>query len=304
MHLSIKLTARSGRRLAAGVALACSAVLLPVAASAASAAPSTPGHPVTGVLSLASSGSAAVTHPQSKQLATAALGSFMVVLTKVRDTETGKTGQAEVLARGYVNGKLLATRRIGDGYGWNWFASGVCSLTITTGTGPSPVHVVRQITVVMLYDPGIGCVSTITKSWPAQLTPASQPAPARPVTAYIVNVNGGFPSVTPVDTATSTALKPITGVGRPIAITPNGRTAYVVNGSSDTVTPITTATNTVGKAIKVGNEPEVIVVTRNDHAAGAVQQRPAPAAPAAAFPHRRSRSQPARFQRARLLPRA
>jgi hypothetical protein len=216
MHLSIKLTARGGRRLAAGVALACSALLLPVAASAASAAPSTPAHPAAAALSMAS---AAAAHPQSKQLATATLGSFMVVLTKVRDTETGKTGQAEVLARGYVNGKLLATRRIGDGYGWNWFASGVCSLTITTGTGPPPVHVVRQITVVMLYDPGIGCVSTITKSWPAQSTSASQPAPARPVTAYFVNVNGGFPSVTPIDTAAGTALKPITGVGRPIAIT-------------------------------------------------------------------------------------
>ena len=114
-----------------------------------------------------------------------------MVLTKVRDTEPGRTGQAEVLARGYMNGKLLATRRIGDGYGWNWFASGVCSLTITTGTGPPPVHVVRQVTAVMLYDPGLGCVSAITKSWPAQLAPASQPAPARPVTAYVVNVNGG-----------------------------------------------------------------------------------------------------------------
>jgi hypothetical protein len=39
------------------------------------------------------------------------------------------------------------------------------------------------------------------------------------VTAYVVNVNGGFPSVTPIDTAAGTALKPITGVGRPIAIT-------------------------------------------------------------------------------------
>ncbi len=165
MHLPMKLTARAGRRLAAGVALACSALLLPVAASAASAAPSTPGHPVAAALPLAS---AAATHPQSKQLATATLGSFQVVLTKVRDTKPGKTGQAEVVARGYVNGKVLATRRIGDGYGWNWFASSVCSLTITIGTGPPPVHVVRQLTVVMLYDPGIGCASTITKSWPAQ----------------------------------------------------------------------------------------------------------------------------------------
>jgi hypothetical protein len=262
----MKLTARRGPRLAAGVALACSALLVPVAASAASAAPGTPGHRAAAALPLASSGSAAAPHPQSRQLASATLGSFQVVLTKVRDTEPGKTGQAEVLARGYVNGKLLATRRIGDGYGWNWFASGVCSLTITTGTGPPPVHVVRQVTAVMLYDPGLGCVSAITKSWPAQLAPASQPAPARPVTAYVVNVNGGFPSVTPVDTATSTALKPITGVGRPIAITPDGTTAYAANYGNypydqGTVTPIQTATDTAGKAIKVGTEPEVIVIT-------------------------------------------
>jgi hypothetical protein len=160
MHLPMKLTARRGPRVAAGVALACSALLVPVAASAASAAPGTPGH-------------RAAPHPQSRQLATATLGSFHVVLTKVRDTEPGKTGQAEVLARGYVNGKLLATRRIGNGYGWNWFASDVCSLTVTTGTGPPPVHVVRQVTAVMLYDPGLGCISAITKSWPAQLGPAS-----------------------------------------------------------------------------------------------------------------------------------
>jgi hypothetical protein len=172
MHLPMKLTARRGPRVAAGVGLACSALLVPVAASAASAAPGMPGHRAAAALPLASSGRAAP-HPQSTQLATATLGSFQVVLTKVRDTEPGKTGQAEVLARGYVNGKLLATRRIGNGYGWNWFASGVCSLTVTTGTGPPPVHVVRQVTAVMLDDPGLGCVSAITRSWPAQLAPAS-----------------------------------------------------------------------------------------------------------------------------------
>ena len=47
----------------------------------------------------------------------------------------------------------------------------------------------------------------------------------------------------------------------PIAITPNGKTAYVANAPSDTVTPISTATNTALKAIKVGTDPVAIAIT-------------------------------------------
>lgn len=95
-------------------------------------------------------------------------------------------------------------------------------------------------------------------------SPASGARPTRPVTAYVVN--GGSDTVTPIRTATDTALKPIkVGEKAPahIAITPNGKTAYVANNFSGTVTPINTATNTAGKAITVGNCPGAIAITPN-----------------------------------------
>jgi YVTN family beta-propeller protein len=73
-------------------------------------------------------------------------------------------------------------------------------------------------------------------------------------------------AVTPIRTATNTALKPIKVGEYPnaIAITPNGQTAYVVNDGSGTVTPINTATNTPGKAIRFGKPT---VVEAADHIA-------------------------------------
>ena len=50
-----------------------------------------------------------------------------------------------------------------------------------------------------------------------------------------------------------------------IAITPNGKPATSATATTpndrETMTPSQTTTNTAGKAIKAGNEPEVIVVT-------------------------------------------
>jgi YVTN family beta-propeller protein len=202
--------------------------------------PATTAPSGTGSTGSTSSGAAA-THPQSEQLATTTLGSFQVVLTKVRDTEPGDTSQAEVLARGYVNGNPLATRQIGDGYGWNWFASGVCSLTITTGTGP-PGKAVKV--------GGNGNIAIMPNG----------------KTAYVTN---GAQAVIPVDdTVTNTALKAIRVGEDPqaIAITPDGKTAYVVNTGLDTdsghtVTAIRTATNTVLRTINVGSFPVAIAIT-------------------------------------------
>jgi YVTN family beta-propeller protein len=72
--------------------------------------------------------------------------------------------------------------------------------------------------------------------------------------------------VTPIDTATNTALAPIPAGTYPdaIAITPDGKTAYVANVDSDTVTPIATGTNTAGKAIKVGYYPCASRSRRNE----------------------------------------
>jgi YVTN family beta-propeller protein len=69
--------------------------------------------------------------------------------------------------------------------------------------------------------------------------------------------------VTPIRTATNTALKAIKVGSFPfaIAITPDGKTAYVANADSGTVTPIRTATRKPGKAIKVGTDPSAIAIT-------------------------------------------
>jgi YVTN family beta-propeller protein len=85
-------------------------------------------------------------------------------------------------------------------------------------------------------------------------------------TAYMLSstvLGGGSGTVTPIRTATNTALKPIT-VGqdpRAFAITPDGTTIYVTNYQSGTVTPIRTATNTVLAPIRVGGNPWAIAIT-------------------------------------------
>ena len=63
-------------------------------------------------------------------------------------------------------------------------------------------------------------------------------SPAHLAIAYVANSGSG--TVTPIRTATGTALPSIkTGSGPDaIAITPDGKTAYVANGNSGTVTPI------------------------------------------------------------------
>jgi YVTN family beta-propeller protein len=68
--------------------------------------------------------------------------------------------------------------------------------------------------------------------------------------------------VTPIRTATNTALAPIkVGVSpEAIAITPDGKTAYVASDEG-TVTPIRTATNTALTPITVGRYPIAIAIT-------------------------------------------
>ena len=69
--------------------------------------------------------------------------------------------------------------------------------------------------------------------------------------------------MTPIRTATNTALKAIK-VGRQpvvIAITPDGKSVYVANRDSGTVTPIRTSTKTALTAIKVGFNPDAIAIT-------------------------------------------
>ena len=72
-------------------------------------------------------------------------------------------------------------------------------------------------------------------------------------TAYVLSQRGVVPISTATNKPGKpiNAGKDLDG----IAITPDGRTAYVVSTSSATVTPIRTATNTALKAIKIGTPP-------------------------------------------------
>jgi len=98
---------------------------------------------------------------------------------------------------------------------------------------------------------------------PGVIPPAS---PARQATAYVVNDTSPG-TVTPIRTATNTALAPVKVQPHPdaIAIIPDGKTAYAVStgksNNSGTVTPIRTATNTPLTPIKVGGDPVAIAIT-------------------------------------------
>src|SRR5580693_4432391 len=105
-----------------------------------------------------------------------------------------------------------------------------------------------------------GVFSTIHSPAPAAGGHGLAPGLAHPVTAYVAGQPG---AVTPILTATNTALAPIT-VGqdpRALAITPDGKTIYVTNYQSGTVTPIRTATNTALAPVKVGGNPWAIAIT-------------------------------------------
>ena len=166
----MKLTSGAGRRVAAGIALACSAILLPAAALASPSASGTTGHPAAAVLPLASSASGAATDPQRRQLAVTTLSSFKVVLTATRSPGTGPGPVATVTAAGYRHTprgwQLIATKRIGKAGQWSWYATGICSLTVTQ-LKPLPSSAARSdtITVTLLWGPAIGCLGPYTKHW-------------------------------------------------------------------------------------------------------------------------------------------
>ena len=111
----------------------------------------------------------------------------------------------------------------------------------------SPVH--RPVPSSSTHDPGLGL--------------------AHPATAYVAGQSG---TVTPILTATGTALKPIRigkeygQISSAIVFRPDGKTAYVLSstvlgGGSGTVTPIRTASNTALKPIAVGQDPRALAIT-------------------------------------------
>jgi hypothetical protein len=147
-------------RLAGVAILACAAALTPVAALAAPSSPAGPGADAAG------SAGGATHHPQQRQLAVTTLSGFKVVLTATREPDE----LATVTAAGYRHTprgwKLIATRRIGQAGRWSWYATEVCSLTVTELKPlPSSAADSDTITVSLLWGPAIGCVAPYTKSW-------------------------------------------------------------------------------------------------------------------------------------------
>jgi hypothetical protein len=166
----MNLASRASRRLAAGIALACSAIMLPAAALASSTTAGTPGHRAAAVLPPAGSASAAAAHPQQRQLAVTTLSRFKVVLTATRSPGTGPGPAATVTAAGYRHTprgwKLIAAKRIGKASGWSWFATEVCSLTVTQlKPEPNSAAPSDTITVRLLWGPAIGCLGPYTIRW-------------------------------------------------------------------------------------------------------------------------------------------
>jgi YVTN family beta-propeller protein len=115
-----------------------------------------------------------------------------------------------------------------------------------------------------------GVFSTIHSPAPAASGHGLAPGLARPVTAYVAGQSG---AVTPIRTATNTALAPIR-IGKgpdaeqnasAIVFLPDGKTAYVLTntlaGGPGTVIPIRTATNTALTPITVGQDPRALAIT-------------------------------------------
>ena len=166
----MNLASRAGRRLAVGIALTGCAIVLPAAALAASTAAGTSGHRAAAVLPPAGSASAAAAHPQQRQLAVTTLSRFKVVLTATRSPGTGPGPAATVTAAGYRHTprgwELIAAKRIGKASGWSWYATEVCSLTVTQlKPEPSSAAPSDTITVRLLWGPAIGCLGPYTERW-------------------------------------------------------------------------------------------------------------------------------------------
>jgi hypothetical protein len=124
---------------------------------------------VLALLPVARSASAA-THPQQRQLAVAMLSNFKAVLTATRTPDQSATVTADGYRHTAHGWKLIATKRIGAAGRWSWYATEICSLTVTQlQPGPpsgSPAAVQwDSVTVSLLWGPAIGCLPPITKRW-------------------------------------------------------------------------------------------------------------------------------------------
>jgi hypothetical protein len=105
--------------------------------------------------------------PQRRQLASATLSRFRVVVTATRGP--GQPAMATVTATGYQRSgsqwKLIATKRIGDANQWYWASVDACSLTIRQLAGASPAQAVDSARISLLPTPAIGCIPTFSERW-------------------------------------------------------------------------------------------------------------------------------------------
>jgi YVTN family beta-propeller protein len=131
----------------------------------------------------------------------------------------------------------------------------------------APLAAAAAVTGVILGSQG--AFSTLHHPAPSSSTHDPGLGVAHPATAYVAGQSG---TVTPILTATGTALKPIRigneyeQISAAIVFRPDGKTAYVLNstllsGRSGTVTPIRIATNTALKPITVGRDPRAMAIT-------------------------------------------
>ena len=105
--------------------------------------------------------------PQHRQIGTAELSGFKVVLTVTRGT--GQPPMATVTAAGYQRSgagwKLIAVKRIGAPNQWFWFAVDTCSLNITQFQGVSPMQHTDSIKVRLLATQALGCTKSMSEHW-------------------------------------------------------------------------------------------------------------------------------------------
>lgn len=180
---------------------------------------------------------AAVPSPDQQRL-TAARAQLSTAIAASRREEDGRATRRPRLAIS------LALRRRWLGWAAPLAAAAAVTGVILGSQGVfSPVH--RPVPSSSTHDPGLGL--------------------AHPATAYVAGQSG---TVTPIRTATSTALAPIRvpAGSFSMAITPDGRTIYVLDlGSSQAqegmVIPIRTATNTALAPIRLADGAGPITIT-------------------------------------------
>jgi YVTN family beta-propeller protein len=149
----------------------------------------------------------------------------------------------------------------------------------------APLAAAAVVVAVILGTQGV--FGTIHRPAPAASGHGLGPTPGLPVTAYVLNVFSG--TVTPIRTATDTALAPIrvgTAGEAPtaMAITPDGKTIYVADWVANphqqgTVVPVRTATDTALAPIKVGDYPISIAITPDGQTAFVANEVSGPVTP-------------------------